>query len=186
MVNARRGGMSEESTGVECPKCGYVRTAKDLAHPGECPRCGVIYAKFEERELAASPAPPVEEPVPAKTWGIGVKGVIVVVALFCLAVGYLSLSHKPKSSTVTKQAIENARVILLSTTWCGYCKLAKAFLEKNNIAYLDVDVEASQEGQQLYSKLNGKGVPIILIGETRINGFSEEAMRRALAKEGLL
>lgn len=40
---------------MECPKCGYLRTAADQAPDYECPRCGIVYSKFDptaaEREV---------------------------------------------------------------------------------------------------------------------------------------
>jgi glutaredoxin len=77
-------------------------------------------------------------------------------------------------------------VILLTTARCGFCKLAKNYLDKHDILYTELDVEQSEKGRRLYEELNGRGVPIILIGDTRIDGYSEETLREALQKENLL
>ncbi len=63
-------------------------------------------------------------------------------------------------------------VIMYSTTWCGVCKKAKRYFNKNNIRYKEYDVEKSEKGRKDYKKLNGRGVPIILVGSRRMNGFS--------------
>jgi hypothetical protein len=42
-----------------CPKCGYVRQAKDGDPYLECPRCGIVFAKFAKYH-APSPAAPAE------------------------------------------------------------------------------------------------------------------------------
>ncbi len=34
---------------MECPKCGYVRVASDVAPEYECPRCGVVYEKARQQ-----------------------------------------------------------------------------------------------------------------------------------------
>ena len=65
-------------------------------------------------------------------------------------------------------------VIMYSTARCGYCKKARAFFRKNNIAFEEYDVETTAKGRRDYQKLNGRGVPIILVGKQRLNGFSEE------------
>lgn len=73
-------------------------------------------------------------------------------------------------------------VRLYTTTWCGVCKRAKAWFDARGISYTEYDVEKSEIGRQEYRRLNGKGVPIILIGDQRMNGFSEaraEAMLKA-------
>ena len=63
-------------------------------------------------------------------------------------------------------------VVIYTTTRCGYCKKAKRYFKKNNIGYSEYDVENSTKGKRDYKKMNGTGVPIILIGRTRMNGFS--------------
>jgi len=63
-------------------------------------------------------------------------------------------------------------VIMYSTSWCGYCKKARKHFERNNIPYQDYDIEKSKKAAQDYKRLNGRGVPVILIGKRRMNGFS--------------
>ena len=81
---------------------------------------------------------------------------------------------------------KDTQVTLLSTTWCGYCKLAKNYLDKHNVDYVELDIEKSEEGRRLYNELNGRGIPIILIGETRLNGYNEEKLKQALQKIKLM
>jgi hypothetical protein len=42
---------------------------------------------------------------------------------------------------------------------------------------MEYDVETSEKGRSGYKKLNGKGVPIILVGNKRMNGFSVEGFK---------
>lgn len=63
-------------------------------------------------------------------------------------------------------------VIMYSTTWCGVCKKARFYLKKHNIPFAEYDVEKSAKGKRDYKKLKGRGVPILLIGDKRMNGFS--------------
>lgn len=69
-------------------------------------------------------------------------------------------------------------VVMYSTTWCGYCKKAKRYFNQQNIAFEEYDVEKSDKGRKDYKALNGKGVPIILVGDRRMNGFSVKAFER--------
>lgn len=32
---------------MQCPKCHYLRSARDTGPTDTCPRCGIIYAKFD-------------------------------------------------------------------------------------------------------------------------------------------
>ena len=64
------------------------------------------------------------------------------------------------------------KVVMYSATWCGYCKKAKKYFAKNNIPFQEYDVESSRKGQRDYKRLGARGVPVILIGKQRLNGFS--------------
>lgn len=64
-------------------------------------------------------------------------------------------------------------VIMYGASWCGYCKKAKKYFKKNHIPFVEYDVETSGKGKRDYKKLKGNGVPIILVGNQRMNGFSE-------------
>ncbi len=64
------------------------------------------------------------------------------------------------------------RVVMYSASWCGVCTKARRYFEANNIGFTEYDVETSQAGKAGFEKLNGKGVPIILVGNKRMNGFS--------------
>ncbi|MEW8506965.1 MAG: glutaredoxin domain-containing protein [Candidatus Thiodiazotropha sp.] len=70
------------------------------------------------------------------------------------------------------------RVVMYSTKWCGYCNKARAYFKRNAIPFSEYDVETSQKGKRDYKKLGGRGVPIILVGKRRLNGFSEESFRQ--------
>ena len=77
-------------------------------------------------------------------------------------------------------------VVIYTTPQCGYCNLAKSFFRKHNIDYFEYDITTSQEGLQEYRELNGHGVPLIFIGETRMDGYNERYLRSILKKEGFL
>jgi glutaredoxin len=73
------------------------------------------------------------------------------------------------------------QVILIGTATCPHCRNARKFLREQGIAFQDLDVKSAQ-GRQLYKQNNGHGVPLILIGESRISGFSPQAILRAYGK----
>jgi len=71
-------------------------------------------------------------------------------------------------------------IIMLGAWWCGYCQQAKRYFQHNDISYCEYDVENTIEGKRLYQQ-NGSGpVPILLIGEYRLSGFSERQIEAAL------
>lgn len=75
-------------------------------------------------------------------------------------------------------------VKILTTTWCGVCKQARAYLVSRNVHFSEYDVETSEIGKQEYRRLAGKGVPIILVGKQRMNGFSASRLDQMLKNVG--
>ena len=93
-----------------------------------------------------------------------------------------------KGATVSarEDRVSNAgdKVVIYTTRRCAYCKKAKAFLAKHGIPFTEYDVEQSGKGKRDYKRLNGQGVPIIMVGKQRLNGYSEGNLAAALGKAG--
>jgi glutaredoxin len=64
-------------------------------------------------------------------------------------------------------------VVMYSTSWCGVCSRAKRFLAAEGIPYTDHDIEADPDARAAYDRLGGRGVPLLLIGDRRMHGFSK-------------
>lgn len=84
---------------------------------------------------------------------------------------YESQAIEPRSVPAPPQQT----VIMYSTVRCGYCRKARAYFKANGIAFTDYDVETSNKGKQDYQRMGARGVPVILVGGKRMNGFSESA-----------
>ncbi|QEM69830.1 DUF4124 domain-containing protein [Geobacter sp. FeAm09] len=67
-------------------------------------------------------------------------------------------------------------VELYVTDWCGYCKKAQAYLKGRGIPYVAYDIEKDGAAHKRYKELGGRGVPLIIIGSNRMNGFSQESL----------
>lgn len=72
-------------------------------------------------------------------------------------------------------------VTLLATAWCGYCAKMRKYLAAEGIAYVELDVETSAEGQARYEALESPGVPVILVGSEIIYGYDPDGVSAALA-----
>lgn len=83
------------------------------------------------------------------------------------------------TATKTKQSVR-----IFTAAWCGYCKKAKAFLNAKGVAYDEVDVETSDRGRSEFSRLGGRGVPVILVGSQRMDGFEAGALTAMLEQAG--
>lgn len=75
-------------------------------------------------------------------------------------------------------------VRIYTTASCGYCKRALAHLRKRSVPFTEYDVQTSTTGKLDYRRLNGRGVPIILIGNQRMDGYSEPRLEEMLRKAG--
>ena len=67
------------------------------------------------------------------------------------------------------------KVIMYSTSWCGYCKQAKAYFRAKNIPFTEYDIEQSASARSAFKQMGATGVPVILVGKQRMNGFSRTA-----------
>ena len=66
-------------------------------------------------------------------------------------------------------------IVLYSATWCGYCAKAKAYLAGKGISYEEIDID-SNEGKASFAQAGGgKGIPLLLAGGQRVQGFSAAA-----------
>ena len=86
--------------------------------------------------------------------------------------------------TSQPSALPHARIRMFTTQWCPICKKAKAYLRERGIPFEELDVEASASAKAEYDQLGGKGVPVILVGERRMDGFDAGRMESALAEAG--
>ncbi len=64
------------------------------------------------------------------------------------------------------------KVVMYDAAWCGVCKQAKQYFREKRIAYVSYDVENNQIGKRDFKRLKGRSVPIIILGNKRMNGFT--------------
>ncbi len=70
------------------------------------------------------------------------------------------------------------KVTMYSTSWCVYCKKARKYFRKNSIPFSEYDIEKNNRAKRAYDALGGKGVPVIIVGKKRMNGFSIPGFER--------
>jgi glutaredoxin len=100
-------------------------------------------------------------------------------------------SVSPSASTRNPETINRpvgaspeTAIVMYTTVWCPYCAKARAYLRSRNIPFTDHDIEQSADGFAQYKKHGGRGVPLIFVGQQRMNGFSEQRMAEMLARAG--
>ena len=80
--------------------------------------------------------------------------------------------------------MKDHNITIYSTTWCGFCKMAKKYLDDKGIKHTDKDIELDPAAQlELIKKLDGtfRGVPVIDIDGQIILGFDRPKIDAALA-----
>jgi glutaredoxin len=90
----------------------------------------------------------------------------------------------PARPGAVSQAAARQPVKIFTTAWCGYCKKAKAHLAARGVPYREIDVETSDSGQREYAELRGRGVPVILVGSQRMDGFDAQGLDAMLTAAG--
>lgn len=74
------------------------------------------------------------------------------------------------------------RVVLYGTAWCAYCATTRAYLNSNNIPFLDLDIEKSEQARAQHARLGGGGVPLLLVGDRKMTGFNQSVLAAAIKR----
>jgi len=90
----------------------------------------------------------------------------------------LDAGSEDATSDPDPDPIADNRVVMYGTSWCTYCKAAKAYFRKKRIRFVEYDIEASATARRRYDKLGGRGVPLIVVGDRQMTGFTPESFER--------
>ena len=114
--------------------------------------------------------------------------VAVVLTLYtCVSAGAEG-SHQshldPVKATAAKQY---PQIVLYSVAWCPHCRSAKEYLTKNNIPFINRDVEIDTKAmEELTIKYDSSSVPVIVFSkgndEVVMKGFTPELFQETLRK----
>jgi mycoredoxin len=74
------------------------------------------------------------------------------------------------------------KVVVYGTTTCQFCKLTRDYLQEQKIVFADYDINSNEKALKELKELGGLKVPVILIGDRRIDGFDREVIADALAE----
>ena len=73
------------------------------------------------------------------------------------------------------------RITLYTTYNCPHCRQAKQYLQRRGLRFQEFDVQRNVRAQKAFARLGGRVVPVILVGETRVDGFDRKRLDRLLA-----
>lgn len=75
------------------------------------------------------------------------------------------------------------QIVLYSVSWCPHCKETKEYFKKNDIPFINRDVELDKEAMDLLvNKYKCDMVPVIVIGNDDIilQGFDQDIFEKAI------
>lgn len=67
--------------------------------------------------------------------------------------------------------MKSPRITLYSTRNCPHCQRAKQYLQQRGLQFQELDVQQNVRAQKAFARLGARGVPVIMVGDTRIDGF---------------
>lgn len=96
-------------------------------------------------------------------------------------VRYTDADGNPQSLPRDQVDLEasSSRVVLYSTSWCGYCRRARRMLDEMGVDFVEKDIEKSRAAAREFQTLVGRsGVPVLNINGSIVRGFNEGRIRQ--------
>jgi len=91
------------------------------------------------------------------------------------------LEKSAESRISAARAPRAGNVALFTASWCGHCKRAKAHLASAQINYVEYDIE-HVDGMRAFIGAGGSGgVPLLVAGDRRVQGYSSAAYEQLAA-----
>ncbi len=87
------------------------------------------------------------------------------------AQGRVSAARAPRTSDVA----------LFTASWCSHCKRAKAHLAAAQVRYFEYDIESAEGMRAFINAGVSRGVPLLVAGDQRVQGYSVAAYDRFAA-----
>ena len=72
--------------------------------------------------------------------------------------------------------MSNAKVLMYTTQWCGYCAAARELLQSKGVEFEDIDVSMDAKIRKQMTELSGgTTVPQIFINDKPVGGYDDIA-----------
>jgi glutaredoxin-like YruB-family protein len=89
----------------------------------------------------------------------------------------VTAAKQPAPPQVSKVA---KKVVMYTTSSCPACRAAKQYFARKGVSYEERDVNNNSSAREEFQRLGGSGVPLILVGDEKIRGFSEQRLNQLL------
>jgi glutaredoxin len=108
-----------------------------------------------------------------------------LIVLLIAAAAWFGWSRPPPPISCTQTPPDADTLVMLSASWCGYCRRARAFLHEHAIKHCEYDIERTPAGRRLFAAQAAKVIPVILVRGDTLVGFNREEILQTLAAHGL-
>jgi len=105
------------------------------------------------------------------------KTIIILISLSILLIA-CGINKQTVKENAVPVSLSKDIVVIYSTSWCYWCKIAKQFLVDNNIEYVEKDLENEkhhEELKEIAKSIGYKGnlnvVPLFVVKNTIIPGY---------------
>lgn len=78
------------------------------------------------------------------------------------------------------------RIHLYTRRKCPHCQQLKTYLKDKKIPFTEWDIEGNRKAISRFQQLGARGVPVLTIGESRLDGFQPRRLAPALRKAGFV
>lgn len=90
------------------------------------------------------------------------------------------LAARSKQAAAPGGAAGSRQVVMYSTAQCPACDQAKQYFAQRGVTVEVRDLQQSKAAAEEFQRLGGRGVPLIMVGEKRFDGFSPQALDQVL------
>jgi|GEM_PF-1291654 len=107
---------------------------------------------------------------------------ITILSSIVLIATFLIVSTPEARKVPFPTDLASCDMLLFTTQSCPYCKAARNFLNRPeiDINWCEIDTEQTKEGFALFRQIDGQGVPVAIIGNERIDGYSQISYEKAI------
>ena len=74
---------------------------------------------------------------------------------------------------------------LYTTPGCGHCRQLKNHLQRLHLPFQELDVSRNRRAQSEWQRLGARGVPVLLVGDKRLDGYDPRRLERLLDEAGI-
>jgi len=135
--------------------------------------------------------------MPAETLPQSAQGEFTMTRSICAALALTLITSLSAGAEEMHQSVltparaaaakQYPQIVLYSVAWCPHCREAKEYLTKNDIPFINHDVEVDDKAMEdLTIKYKSAGVPVIVFGigkdEVIMKGFTPELFQEMLEK----